>query len=107
LVFERIETPGVGEHLAAGSAVRVGDEHRQPTRPAPPLGAQTDEVLHEVLGLPGAEIGRLHNAGIVAGTKADRTARSSKKVARSTHDELIEIRTAVGTVRGSRSALAG
>ncbi|MFM2130766.1 MAG: hypothetical protein RL477_2312, partial [Pseudomonadota bacterium] len=36
-------------------------------RPAPVLGADTDRVLAEVLGLPEGEIGRLHDAGIVAG----------------------------------------
>jgi 2-methylfumaryl-CoA isomerase len=72
-VFERIETPGVGWHLAAGATVRVGSEDRRPARPAPLLGAHTDEVLHDVLGLPGAEIGRLHDAGIVAGTERDPT----------------------------------
>lgn len=66
-VFERLETPGVGEHLAAGSAVRADGEPRLPTRPAPLLGADTDAVLHEVLGLSGGEIGRLHDAGVVAG----------------------------------------
>jgi 2-methylfumaryl-CoA isomerase len=69
-VFERIDTPGVGVHLAAGATVRVGQEARTPTRPAPLLGADTDEVLHDVLGLDGAEIGRLHDARIVSG--ADR-----------------------------------
>lgn len=72
-VFERIHTPGIGEHLAAGSAVRLGGAERQPTRPAPMLGADTDAVLHEVLGLDGAAIGRLHDAGVVAGADRDPT----------------------------------
>jgi 2-methylfumaryl-CoA isomerase len=73
LVFERIATPGVGEHLSAGAAVRVGGMEREPTTPAPLLGGHTDEVLHEVLGLDGAAIGRLHDAGIVAGPEHDPT----------------------------------
>ena len=55
-VFERITTPGVGEHLAAGTALR--EQGRRP-RPharrrcsAPLPGDETDEVLHEVLRLP-------------------------------------------------------
>lgn len=76
-VFERIATPGVGLHLAAGATVRLGGEHRQRTRPAPLLGADTDEVLHDVLGLAGPEIGRLHDAGIVAGADRDPTTASA------------------------------
>lgn len=66
-VFERSVTPGMGAHLVAGSAVRAPAMARAPTRPAPLLGADTDEVLHEVLGLDGAAIGRLHDAAVVAG----------------------------------------
>lgn len=72
-VFERIDTPGVGQHLSAGAAVRVGAMEREPTTPAPRLGDHTDQVLHEVLGLDGAAIGRLHDAGVVAGPECDPT----------------------------------
>ncbi|MET1114096.1 MAG: CoA transferase [Comamonas sp.] len=65
-VFERMHTPGMGEHLAAGSAVRAPAFERSATRAAPLLGADTDEVLHEVLGLSGGAIGRLHDLRIVA-----------------------------------------
>jgi 2-methylfumaryl-CoA isomerase len=66
-VFERSLTPGMGEHLVAGSPVRAPALARSPTRPAPTIGSDTDEVLAEVLGLDGAAIGRLHDAAIVAG----------------------------------------
>ena len=72
-VFERIDTPGVGEHLSAGAAVRVGGMEREATGPAPLLGHHTDEVLHEVLGLDSAAIGRLHDARVVAGPQRDPT----------------------------------
>ena len=72
-VFERIDTPGVGPHLAAGSAVRLGGQPRNAVRPAPLLGADTEAVLADVLGLSGAEVGRLHDAGIVAGADRDPT----------------------------------
>ena len=72
-VFERIATSGVGEHLSAGAAVRVGAMAREATAPAARLGGHTDEVLHEVLGLDSAEIGRLHDAGVVAGPEQDPT----------------------------------
>ena len=39
-----------------------------PTRLAPRLGEHTDIVHAEVLGLSPAEIARLYDAGIVAGT---------------------------------------
>ena len=70
-VFERIATPGIGEHLAAGSAVRVAGMEREAIAPAALLGTHTDEVLHEVLGLDGAAVGRLHDAGVVAGPERD------------------------------------
>jgi 2-methylfumaryl-CoA isomerase len=49
----------------------MGDE-RSPVRAAPLLGAQTDEILANELALPDHEIGRLHDAGIVAGPKRPR-----------------------------------
>ncbi|CAN7218909.1 CoA transferase [Pseudorhodoferax sp. LjRoot39] len=66
-VFERATTPGMGEHLVAGSAVRAPAMARTPTRPAPYIGSNTDEVLAEVLGLDAGAIGRLHDSGVVAG----------------------------------------
>jgi 2-methylfumaryl-CoA isomerase len=44
-----------------------GALQRIPARPAPRLGADTDQILAEVLGMAAGEIGRLHDAGIVAG----------------------------------------
>jgi 2-methylfumaryl-CoA isomerase len=72
-VFERVATSGVGEHLSAGAAVRIGWLEREATAPAPRLGDHTDEVLHEVLGLDSGAIGRLHDAGVVAGPERDPT----------------------------------
>ncbi|GAB3652339.1 CoA transferase [Ramlibacter alkalitolerans] len=70
-VFERIATPGVGTHLSAGTAVRAAGMERAPTAGAPLLGTHTDEVLHEVLGLDAGAVGRLHDAGVVAGPQRD------------------------------------
>lgn len=70
-VFETIQTPGIGSHLAAGATARIAGHERQPTPAAPLLGAHTDEVLHEVLGLDSSAIGRLHDRGIVAGPQRD------------------------------------
>lgn len=70
-LFETLETAGVGRHLAAGNPVREPDRPRGVMRPAPVLGEHTDEVLMQVLGLDGAAVGRLHDAGVVAGPQAD------------------------------------
>lgn len=76
-VWERLDTAGVGRHLAAGTPVRAPGEERSTSIPAPLLGQHTDAILCEVLGLDSPAIGRLHDAGIVAGPEGDP----------STHDE--------------------
>jgi 2-methylfumaryl-CoA isomerase len=70
-VFERINTPGIGEHLAAGAAVRAPGMDRAPTTAAALLGTHTDQVLEQVLGLSPEAVGRLHDAGVVAGPERD------------------------------------
>jgi 2-methylfumaryl-CoA isomerase len=69
-LFAEIDQPGIGRLLAPGLPLDFGAAPRQPTRPAPLLGADTDRVLSEVVGLSAAEIGRLHDAGIAAGPTA-------------------------------------
>ena len=69
-LFERVHQPGIGEYLAPGSPLALGAFERLAVRPAPALGAHTDEVLAEVLGLGSGEIARLHDRGIVAGDRA-------------------------------------
>ena len=66
-LFAEVEQPGIGRYLAPGLPLDFSAAPRQPTRPAPLLGADTDRVLAELLGLSAAEIGRLHDAGIAAG----------------------------------------
>ena len=51
---------------AAGPAATLAGEPRGPVRPAPQLGADTDAVLTEVLGLASGAIGKLHDEGLVA-----------------------------------------
>ncbi len=70
-IFEQVDTPGVGRHLAAGTAVRLAGAPRGPNRPAPLLGQDTDEILMDVLDFDAAAVGRLHDAGIVAGPERD------------------------------------
>jgi 2-methylfumaryl-CoA isomerase len=66
-MFHEVEQPGIGRYLMPASPLDLGGVPRLPPRPAPLLGADTDEVLAGVLGLSAAEIGRLHDDGVVAG----------------------------------------
>ena len=70
-MFERVVTPGIGEHLTAGATISQAGVERKPMLPAPWLGQHTEEVLAQVLGLGMGEIGRLFDAGIVAGPDSD------------------------------------
>lgn len=72
-IFGRVDTPGIGEHLAAGATARFAGLERGPVVPAPLLGEHTDAVLSELLGLTGEAIGKLHDSGIVAGPERDPT----------------------------------
>jgi 2-methylfumaryl-CoA isomerase len=64
-MFSTVLQPGVGEMLAAGIPLDFSARERLPARPAPRLGEHTEEVLHDLLGLPHEEFGRLHDRGIV------------------------------------------
>jgi 2-methylfumaryl-CoA isomerase len=66
-LFAAIDQPGIGRYLAPGLPLDFSAAPREPTRPAPQLGDDTDRVLRDVLGLSAGEIGRLHDTGIVAG----------------------------------------
>ncbi|NKB57762.1 MAG: 2-methylfumaryl-CoA isomerase [Alphaproteobacteria bacterium] len=66
-MFEEIDQPNIGRYLAAGPMLDFGDAPRTPVLPAPVIGGSTDEILAGELGLGDGEIGKLHDAGIVAG----------------------------------------
>ena len=66
-VFENIRHPSGLSYPAPGAMATLPQDQRGEVRPAPCLGQHTDEVLAQVLGMSGAEIGRLHDAGVVAG----------------------------------------
>lgn len=66
-LFDQIEQPGIGRYLAAGCMLDFSAAPRVPVKPAPVLGQHTDEVLGEVLGLNSGAIGKLHDAGVIAG----------------------------------------
>ena len=66
-MFAEVEQPGIGTYLMPGAPAVFSATDRLPPRRAPLLGEHTDEVLAGVLTLSDAEIGRLHDAGVVAG----------------------------------------
>ncbi|RDI55949.1 CoA transferase [Nocardia mexicana] len=66
-IFGEVEQPGVGRVLSTRSPLRIGAEYGD-FAIAPGLGEHTDQVLTEILGLGDAELGRLHDAGIIDGT---------------------------------------
>jgi 2-methylfumaryl-CoA isomerase len=66
-MFSTLEQPGIGSYLVPASPLELTASGRLPARPAPLLGQHTEEVLGDVLGLGESEIGRLFDAGTVAG----------------------------------------
>jgi 2-methylfumaryl-CoA isomerase len=68
-VFRRV-THGSGKtYLTPGFGASIGGIDREPPRAAPVLGEHTEAVLAEVLGLSDGEIGRLHDAKLVASSQ--------------------------------------
>jgi 2-methylfumaryl-CoA isomerase len=65
-VFGDVVHPGIGSLRTPASPLRFPTEPAVPPASAPLLGMQTDEVLDSVLGLSPAEIGTLHDDGVVA-----------------------------------------
>ena len=63
-VVRHVDQPGIGRMLAAGSPLRWPDGSLPP-QAAPQLGADTAEVLSSLLGLTGAELGRLHDEDVI------------------------------------------
>lgn len=66
-IFDKVEQPGIGEYLMPGSPLHFGAVNRETVQAAPLLGQHTDEILLDTLGYSSAEVGRLHDKGIVAG----------------------------------------
>ena len=68
-LFSQLEHPDTGQYLTPRAPLRFINNletNEMIAGTAPSLGQHTDEVLAEVLGLSAAEIGRLHDAQIVA-----------------------------------------
>lgn len=67
-IFAPATHPSGQTYATPGSVARIPGEARAPAGVAPRLGQHTDQVLAEHLGLPGHEIARLRDGGIVAGS---------------------------------------
>jgi 2-methylfumaryl-CoA isomerase len=68
-MFTVLDQPGIGRYPVAASPLQFGAFDRARPNPAPLLGQHTDEILSGVLGMSGAEIGKLHDAKVVAGPR--------------------------------------
>jgi 2-methylfumaryl-CoA isomerase len=68
-VFASMEHPSGERYPAPGAAATFTQRAREAPIRAPLLGEHTDQILAEVLGLSGGEIGRLRDAGRVAGPR--------------------------------------
>jgi 2-methylfumaryl-CoA isomerase len=66
-LIELVEQENIGTYPIAGLPLRFEDIANIPVKPAPLLGANTDEVLSEVLGIPEHSIADLHDRGIIGG----------------------------------------
>ena len=65
-LFQMVEQPGIGAYLTPTSPLQFSGFERQAARPAPTVGQHTEEILAHELGMSSAEIGKLHDSGIVA-----------------------------------------
>ena len=63
-LFRQLAHPGIGNLLTPGLPLRFADSYRPP-QIAPQLGADTEAVLMDVLGLSSSEFGALHDQGLV------------------------------------------
>jgi 2-methylfumaryl-CoA isomerase len=64
-MFHMVGQPGIGHFPVPGSPLDISTEPRMPPVPAPELGADTEEVLGDVVGMTDGEIARLFDTGVV------------------------------------------
>jgi 2-methylfumaryl-CoA isomerase len=65
-IFSAVSHAGGGTYPTPGCAARLPQDERKAAAPSPRLGAHTDEILAEWLGMSSGEIGALHDQGLVA-----------------------------------------
>ncbi len=68
-MFAHVDQPGIGRYPVPASPITFSGAQTPPPAAAPVLGANTEEVLADVAGLPGHEIAQLFDQGIVAGPR--------------------------------------
>lgn len=78
-MFGLVDQPGIGEYLVPGSPIRFTATDNLPPAKAPLLGQHTDEILADELGLTAAQIGKLHDAGIVAAASDPRSSGAASR----------------------------
>ena len=66
-IFSEIENPGLGRFIVPGLPVNFSEYERSEPVAAPVLGANTEEILGDVVGLPEVEIASLFDNGVVQG----------------------------------------
>ncbi len=64
-MMAEVDQPGIGRLLAPGSPLDFADSSAPPPRTAPILGEHTADVLAEILGLSGAELGELGRQRVI------------------------------------------
>ena len=69
-MFSMLEQPGLGHYPVPASPMVFSASGRPAPVPAPRLGEHTEAILADILRLPAAEIGKLMDAGVVAGPGA-------------------------------------
>jgi 2-methylfumaryl-CoA isomerase len=65
-LFQTVTHPSGLTYPAAGPAASIAGVAPGPLMPAPRIGADSDQILAEVLGLDSGAIGMLHDKGLVA-----------------------------------------
>ena len=66
-LFSPVTHPSGQTYPTPGAAATFAQSERRDATRAPRLGEHTDQVLSDILGLSAAQIGRLHDGGLVAG----------------------------------------
>ena len=67
-LIDQIDHPSGASYRTPGSPAQYSASARQTVQPSPKLGANTESVLADIMGLSSAEIGSLLERGIVAGS---------------------------------------
>ncbi|MCH2163945.1 MAG: CoA transferase [Marinovum sp.] len=68
-IFKSVTHPDTGTYLTPSHPAHFHALGREAAQPAPVLGAHTEEILSEVVGLSGRNIGHLFDKGIVDGPR--------------------------------------